>query len=484
MPTIMQSATKGRRSALTALYQQNKKTVYFLCHAILRDPADAADGTAWAFKSAWPSVLEGKLESQKSFSSHVIKKAAFYCKTRIAKYKPKSLKVSVAKSFAITAIAPSNIDKSSDKLDTVLDLLPEPQRFVLVLHTIAGCSTDEIAHILSLNAATIKLIQEAEIPNLARIYEAVQKAGGNALPATKELLKIRFDAAFGCVQVPPAMEASILDNIQTLTAPAEKRIKKRNMRIAAVGVAVCVIGIMLTMIFKGSSPEHDADTSTDLEATAGEFNEEASDANADAVDASDEEPILPTVSEMHAQAIEASVARSSYYADITIANYGTITVALDAESAPETVTNFVELAQSGFYDGLTFHRIIDGFMMQGGDPNGDGTGGSENTIVGEFQDNGYANTLAHLRGAISMARSNDYDSASSQFFIVQEDSDFLDGQYACFGYVTEGMEIVDAICEAAEPIDEIGTIATEAQPIITSIEIREKAQASSSTEID
>ena len=83
-----------------------------------------------------------------------------------------------------------------------------------------------------------------------------------------------------------------------------------------------------------------------------------------------------------------------------------------------------------------------------------------------------------------MARSNDYDSASSQFFIVQEDSDFLDGQYACFGYVTEGMEIVDAICEAAEPIDEIGTIATEAQPIITSIEIREKAQASSSTEID
>lgn len=484
MPTIMQSATKGRRSALTALYHQNKKTVYFLCHAILRDPADAADGTAWAFKSAWPSVLEGKLESEKSFSSHVIKKAAFYCKTRIAQYKPKSLKVSVAKSFAIAAIAPSSIDKSSDKLDTVLDLLPEPQRFVLVLHTIAGCSTDEIAHILSLNAATIKLIQEAEMPNLARIYEAVQKAGGNALPATKELLKIAFDAAIGCVQVPPAMEASILDNIQTLTAPAEKRIKKRNMLIAAVGVAVCVIGIMLTMIFKGSSPEHDADSSTDLEATAGEFNEEASDANADAVDASDEEPILPTVSEMHAQAIEASVARSSYYADITIANYGTITVALDAESAPETVTNFVELAQSGFYDGLTFHRIIDGFMMQGGDPNGDGTGGSENTIVGEFQDNGYANTLAHLRGAISMARSNDYDSASSQFFIVQEDSDFLDGQYACFGYVTEGMEIVDAICEAAEPIDEIGTIATEAQPIITSIEIREKAQASSSTEID
>ena len=135
----------------------------------------------------------------------------------------------------------------------------------------------------------------------------------------------------------------------------------------------------------------------------------------------------------------------------------------------------MELAESGFYDGLTFHRIIEGFMMQGGDPEGNGTGGSDETIVGEFLDNGYDNNLTHTRGAISMARSNDYDSASSQFFIVHEDSEYLDGQYAVFGYVTEGMEVVDAVCAAAEPTDGNGTISAEDQPVITSITIRTEA---------
>lgn len=163
---------------------------------------------------------------------------------------------------------------------------------------------------------------------------------------------------------------------------------------------------------------------------------------------------------------------ATYYADIEIQDYGTITVALDGEAAPETVANFVSLAESGFYDGLTFHRIIEGFMMQGGDPNGDGTGGSGTTIAGEFSDNGYENNLSHTRGAVSMARSSDYDSASSQFFIVQEDSTYLDGQYAVFGYVTEGMDVVDAICESAQPTDDNGTIPAEEQPVITSITIR------------
>lgn len=162
----------------------------------------------------------------------------------------------------------------------------------------------------------------------------------------------------------------------------------------------------------------------------------------------------------------------TYYADIEIADYGTITVCLDQKSAPITVANFVGLAESGFYDGLTFHRIMEDFMMQGGDPDGNGTGGSENTIVGEFAVNGYDNNLSHTRGAISMARAMDYDSASSQFFIVHEDSTFLDGQYAVFGYVTEGLEVVDAVCESAEPVDDNGTIEAEEQPVITSITIR------------
>ena len=123
----------------------------------------------------------------------------------------------------------------------------------------------------------------------------------------------------------------------------------------------------------------------------------------------------------------------SYTAVIEVENYGTITVTLDETAAPETVKNFVSLAQDGFYDGLTFHRIISGFMIQGGDPNGDGTGGSKQTIKGEFSNNGVENNLSHTRGAISMARSDEYDSASSQFFIVHEDSTYLDGNYAVFG---------------------------------------------------
>ena len=146
---------------------------------------------------------------------------------------------------------------------------------------------------------------------------------------------------------------------------------------------------------------------------------------------------------------EESQGVGTHHAEIDIQDYGTITVELDGDIAPITVQNFMDLANDGFYDGLTFHRIIAGFMMQGGDPNGNGTGGSENTIKGEFSANGVENSLSHTRGAISMARSQAYDSASSQFFICHADSTFLDGQYACFGYVTDGMDVVDAVCEAA-----------------------------------
>lgn len=156
---------------------------------------------------------------------------------------------------------------------------------------------------------------------------------------------------------------------------------------------------------------------------------------------------------------------------ITVKEYGTIEVALDEEAAPLTVENFLKLTEEGFYDGLTFHRIIDGFMIQGGDPKGNGTGGSDETIKGEFSENGVENPLSHTRGAISMARSQDYDSASSQFFIVQEDSTYLDGQYAAFGYVTEGMDVVDKNCEDVSVEDQNGTVLPENQPVIESIKV-------------
>lgn len=161
----------------------------------------------------------------------------------------------------------------------------------------------------------------------------------------------------------------------------------------------------------------------------------------------------------------------THHAEIEVKDYGTIEVELDADTAPITVTNFVKLAQEGFYDGLTFHRIMDGFMIQGGDPNGDGTGGSDENIKGEFSNNGVENDISHTRGTISMARATDPDSGSSQFFIVQSDSTFLDGDYAGFGHVTEGMDIVDKICKDSKPTDNNGTIPADEQPVIETIKI-------------
>lgn len=161
----------------------------------------------------------------------------------------------------------------------------------------------------------------------------------------------------------------------------------------------------------------------------------------------------------------------THHAEIEVKDYGTIDVELDADTAPITVTNFVKLAQEGFYDGLTFHRIIEGFMIQGGDPNGNGTGGSDENIKGEFSSNGIDNDISHTRGTISMARASDPDSGSSQFFIVQADSTFLDGDYAGFGHVTSGMDIVDKICEDAKPTDGNGTIPTAEQPVIEKVKI-------------
>ena len=168
---------------------------------------------------------------------------------------------------------------------------------------------------------------------------------------------------------------------------------------------------------------------------------------------------------------EPQTSGTMHHVTIEVKDYGTISVELDGVNAPISTENFISLAKDGFYDGLTFHRIITGFMIQGGDPNGNGSGGSDKTIKGEFSLNGVKNPLSHTRGAISMARSRDYDSASSQFFIVHEDSPNLDGQYAVFGYVTEGMDIVDKICADTPVVDNNGTVEKENQPVITSIKV-------------
>ena len=162
-----------------------------------------------------------------------------------------------------------------------------------------------------------------------------------------------------------------------------------------------------------------------------------------------------------------------YNIEIEIEEYGTIALTLDADIAPVTVTNFINLVKDDFYDGITFHRIISGFMIQGGDPLGIGIGGSSQKIQGEFAQNGIENNLAHTRGVISMARSSDPNSASSQFFIMHQDAPHLDGSYAAFGQVTSGIEVVDAICDATPVQDANGTVSAADQPRIKEIRIVE-----------
>ena len=167
--------------------------------------------------------------------------------------------------------------------------------------------------------------------------------------------------------------------------------------------------------------------------------------------------------------IDNGYSSGTHHATIEVEGYGTIKVELNADNTPITVSNFAQLVNEKFYDGLTFHRVIKDFMIQGGDPNGDGTGGSARSIKGEFIDNGVVNTIQHKRGVISMARSQSADSASSQFFIMHADASHLDGQYAAFGHVTEGMDVVDAIAEKTPVQDSNGTVAPDDQPKITSI---------------
>ena len=220
-----------------------------------------------------------------------------------------------------------------------------------------------------------------------------------------------------------------------------------------ITVWLLTLAFAATMLAGCGSKTDTTDTTETTEATSAA--DETSDGAADTADTSEDGELLTGL----------------HHVTIDVQDYGTISLELDADTAPISVTNFINLANERFYDGLTFHRIISGFMIQGGDPNGNGTGGSEKTIKGEFSANGVENDISHVRGVISMARANDPDSGSSQFFIVHEDSTFLDGQYAAFGHVTDGMDVVDAICEAVPVQDNNGTVAAADQPVITAVTV-------------
>ena len=466
MATLIENAAKGQRSAMTTLYEANKQKVYFIAHCLLADKTQAENATVTVFKEAWSNLESAAIGTEEQFTNYVVCRVLDHCKNRLLKKNPKALRVPVNKNFLIpNSLAVTDIGDS--ELEYVIQNLPHTQKYIFVMHT-AGCmEIMQIARLLKFDSKTVRLAVETEAENAKRLLSISGK--GHAC-SYEDILEDMKQAEAGA-EVPSTADEQMTAIIDAIATPIEEKEKKRKHTISVMSVligACVVIAILIFGLTSDTTNTNDTGTGDDYSSTANQ-----TDGTEETEEPTEAEETQPAESE---EAVPGGLDENlTYYADIEIADYGTITVQLDQASAPITVENFVELAQSGFYDGLTFHRIDEGFMMQGGDPNGDGTGGSDETIDGEFSDNGYDNTLSHTRGAISMARSNDYNSASSQFFIVHEDSEFLDGQYAAFGYVTEGMDIVDAICEAAVPIDSNCLIAEEEQPVITSITIRTEA---------
>lgn len=212
---------------------------------------------------------------------------------------------------------------------------------------------------------------------------------------------------------------------------------KRVFTVAMLGVFVLSVALILPGC--GASAEK-----VDSEQAA----TEGSSASSSAVEESVPESLAGAAeSEAVSNTAENQIKENAIMVEITMKDGGVIKLALDPDAAPITVENFVNLVNDEFYDGLIFHRVIEGFMIQGGDPEGTGMGGSKDNIKGEFASNGWNNTISHVPGVISMARSSDPDSASSQFFITHGDATFLDGDYAAFGTVVEGMDVVNKIAE-------------------------------------
>lgn len=458
MTPLIKKAKSGNSDAFIKLYEMNKQTVFALCELLLCDFNSADSACIHVFKSAWQFILDGKIESEQQFREFVINKAVNHCKNKLSKSDNKAFKMPQNKNFIVSSFDTDKITYDGDICYAALSSLPAIHRFIYVLNAYEKWSNDEIAEVLHTKSETVRIALEVEQTNLDRFsYFIKQEKKQDANISVNDFKEYIFDYKNAC-EITKAVDSVVIFSIDSVVGPIKSARKKKSLKIGLIAGISFIVVLLLTLGIVAICLSE-----KDNEGTEDDYYD-------DYYDEYDEEY----------DSIEwiTSIESPTNYAIIDIADYGKITLALDAVSAPETVNNFVALAKSGFYDGLTFHRIIEGFMMQGGDPNADGTGGNtdedgnEVNVTGEFYYNGYDNYLSHTRGAISMARAEDYNSASSQFFIVQEDcSADLDGSYAVFGFVTNGMDVVDAVCAAVEPTDDNGTVEKADQPVITSIRI-------------
>ncbi len=463
MMSNFKKAQKGNAQELENILKENIKDVYFMLKTMLGEGQKTESATVSIFKKILPQVFNKEINSDTELSSALIMEAAKYCK-RILDKEYKAFKVPKNGNYLYSSYDDLSITQNDNMCGIVLKALPMFHKFVYLLRYIYNYETKQISEIIKINADTIDVILNAEEVHLGRIEIAAKNKGCLAKTINADEFHMKLLTMKNNADLPNNIVKTIFLMADKLSAPIKAKETKKKIKITLIAVlSLLIVGIIAgtfihTNSFTSTEAIGGADGETDITITDNTNTE----ADISVTDSSN-------TGDMHDAS---SNEEFTHHADIQIENHGTITIGLNGNVAPKTVENFVKLANEGFYDGLTFHRIMDGFMMQGGDPNGDGTGGSDENVVGEFSENGYENNISHTRGTISMARSSDYDSGSSQFFIVHEDSTFLDGQYAAFGQVTEGMDIVDEICTKSNPTDDNGTIPKEEQPVISSITIR------------
>lgn len=439
---LIAKSALGDKKSLDFICEKYGKYVYFFCTTVISDNKKAENAFKKSFKAIFSAI--SKNPNTDNLDEIVKSETAKVCKSAIfdennhengaAKMQPFGDKDKIPSASAITA-------EQKNIFVNALKSINANQRIVVLLNLLCDYNTKKIADILKISEDKVQNSLEYGRENIKKQLRTSDSK------FTKRDIIFLMTASANIVKEAAAQAKisdsvdSFLDEIVLSLAKPQKSDKKKAW-IVISAVAVFLVAVIVVFVI----------TSNKSNGSAGATNDSASASNVSA-----------TIGE--------SQAKGTHHAEIDIKYYGVIKVELNGDVAPITVANFINLANSHFYDGLTFHRIIDGFMMQGGDPLGNGTGGSENTIKGEFSQNGVENNLSHTRGAISMARSTDMDSASSQFFIVQSDSTYLDGQYACFGYVTDGMDIVDEICKNAVTTDSNGSVSAENQPVINSITI-------------
>lgn len=439
---LIAKSALGDKKSLDFICEKYGKYVYFFCTTVISDNKKAENAFEKSFKAIFSAI--SKNPNTDNLDEIVKSETAKVCKSAIfdennhengaAKMQPFGDKDKISSASAITA-------EQKNLFVNALKSINANQRIVVLLNLLCDYNTKKIADILKISEDKVQNSLEYGRENIKKQLRMSDSKFTKRdiiflMTASTNIVK----EAAAQAKIPDSVD-SFLDEIVLSLAKPQKSDKKKAW-IVISAVAVFLVAVIVVFVI----------TSNKSNGSAGATNDSASASNVSA-----------TIGE--------SQAKGTHHAEINIKDYGVIKVELNGDVAPITVANFINLANSHFYDGLTFHRIIDGFMMQGGDPLGNGTGGSENTIKGEFSQNGVENNLSHTRGAISMARSSDMDSASSQFFIVQSDSTYLDGQYACFGYVTDGMDIVDEICKNAVTTDSNGSVSAENQPVINSITI-------------